>query len=132
MFQEGGASDEDGVGNQYSIDASFTSAWYDLRTWTKKRMAWLDMIADAAIANYSFGVQVQWDYGRNNTIQSHTLTNTTTDGRTLLQTYTNGTMHRIYTLGQGQSFQFTITCSTNGSNPSMLGFRPDARVKGVR
>lgn len=131
VMSEGGYTDYYVSGNR-DIVGTWVSAWYDLRTWVRKRMPWLDVIADSTVPAYSFTVGLTWDYGRNNTTSSHTLTKTTTDGRTLLQTYSLGNMHRIYTLGQGQAFRFIIGCTSNTQSPGLYGFRPEARERGVR
>ena len=107
--------------------SSYKSCWYDLRTWLKKRMMWLDMILDASYSYYLY-VNTAWEFNRQGMTQTHNLSNGSTDNYSV---ETNGDYneHRLYTQGDGQHFQFVFTCSTPCR---IIGFRPDARIKGTR
>ena len=109
------------------INWSYKSAWYDLRTWLKKRMQWLDLIMDSAYS-YTVNLSTAWDFNRTGMSQNHTVTNTTTDGYSY-ETTGDYNEHRVYTQGDGKHFQFVFT----GSTPCrIVAWRPEARIKGIR
>jgi hypothetical protein len=115
------------------ITATYVTGWFDLRSWMKKRMVWVDFIVDKLVAStYAIGLSTSWNWGQTGTTTTHTLTESTTDGSPLLVTSNIANYHRIYTLGDNQSFQFTLTTTSSVNSPSILGWRPDARTKGVR
>ena len=106
---------------------SYKSAWYDLRTWLKKRMIWLNLVMDAAYT-YAVTIDTAWEFNRNGMTQSHTVTNTTTDGYTTNETG-DYNQHPIYTEGHGKHFQFVFS----GETPArIIAWRPECRVKGLR
>lgn len=127
LFKQGGTTD-----NGTAITGTYQTGWYDLSTWMRKRMVWSDFVVDKRPGPYTINLSVVSNWGQNNTTQAHTMTESTTDGCTLLDTATTANYHRIYTTGDDRSFQYTITCTASANSPSILGWRPDARTKGVR
>ena len=113
--------------NGVYFTSTYKSAWYNLRTWLKKRMMWLDMVLDSSYSYYLF-VNTAWEFNRPGMTQTHNLSNGSTDNYAV-ETVGDYNEHRLYTQGDGQHFQFTFTCSTPCR---IIGFRPDARMKGVR
>ena len=113
--------------NGTAITWSYKSAWYDLRTWLKKRMLWLDMVMDASYA-YQVVVSTAWDFNRAGMSQNHTVSNATTDGYTY-ETVGDYNEHRLYTQGDGRHFQFVYS----GIAPcKIVAWRPESRIKGIR
>jgi len=109
------------------ISWTYKSAWYDLRTWLKKRMMWFDLLVDSTYS-YLVNISTAWDFNRAGMSQSHAVSNTTTDGYSY-ETTGDLNEHRIYTQGDGKHFQFVFT----GSGPCRIAaWRPEARIKGVR
>ena len=109
------------------ITATYKSSWYDLRTWLKKRLLWLDLIVDAAYY-YNIFVNTAWEFNRPWMLQTHNVSNGSTDSYAI-ETIGDYNEHRIYTQGNGQHFQFVFMSSTPCR---IVGWRPDTRVKGTR
>ena len=113
--------------NGAAIVWSYKSAWYDLRTWLKKRMLWLDLVMDSTYT-YAVAVTTAWDFNRAGMSQGHTVTNAATDGYAY-ETVGDYNEHRLYTQGDGKHFQFVYS----GSTPCrIVAWRPEARLKGIR
>jgi hypothetical protein len=109
------------------INSTYKSAWYDLRTWLKKRMLWLDLVMDASYT-YNVNVQTAWEFNRVGMTQNHSVSNSMTDGYTV-ETLGDYNQHRLYTQGDGKHFQFVFT----SSNPcKIIAWRPESRIKGLR
>ena len=124
-----GGFNDDGV----PITATYVSPWFDLRSWLKKRMVWVDFIVDKLVApTYTIGLSTSWNWGQTGTTTAYTMTESATDGRPLLVTSNIANYHRVFTMGDNRAFQFTITTTSSTNRPSILGWRPDARTKGVR
>jgi hypothetical protein len=113
--------------NGSAIRSYYKSAWYDLRTWLKKRMLWLDVLMDSSYT-YSVEIDTAWEFNRTGYTQAHTATNTTTDGYTV-ETLGDLNQHRLYTQGDGKHFQLVFSSTTPCK---IVGWRPEARVKGIR
>jgi len=114
--------------NGVAIAYYYKTAWYDLRTWLKKRMLWLDLLMDSTYT-YALTVSSAWEFNRSWMTQAHTVTNTTTDGYTI-ETTGDLNEHRIYTQGDGKYFQLVFTGSDTPCK--IVGWRPEARIKGLR
>lgn len=124
----GGYSD-----NGTPITATYVTGWFDLRSWLKKRMVWVDFIVDKLVApTYSIGLSMSWNWGQTGTTTTHTMTETATDSRPLLVNSGIANYHRVFTLGDNRAFQFTISTTSSTNSPSILGWRGDLRSKGVR
>ena len=109
------------------ISWSYSSAWFDLRTWIKKRVLWMDLLMDSAY-NYLANVTISWEFNRPGWTNSHTVANTATDNYSI-STTGDVNQHRIYMAGMAKYFQFVF----NGTGPvRIVGWRPDARIKGLR
>lgn len=109
------------------INWSYKSAWFDLRTWIKKRIIWLDLLMDASY-NYLANVGLFWEFNRPGWSNTHVVSNSATDN---YQISTTGDVnqHRVYMSGMAKYFQFVFS----GSGPvRIIGFRADARIKGIR
>jgi hypothetical protein len=113
--------------NGTAIASTYKSAFYDLRTWLKKRMLWLDLVMDGAYT-YLLNVSTAWEFNRIGMTQTHVISNGVTDGYSV---ETNGDYneHRIYTQGDGKHFQFVFTSNTPCR---IIAWRPESRIKGVR
>lgn len=124
-----------GVGNTdggTSITASYNTAWYDMGTWaTRKRLVWVDVIADRQLGDYTFTVNTSYDYGLRTDVPI-TCTQNTTDGVVVETTSTKATIHRVYSDGFGESFQLIFSTSAGDTPIKILGWRPDTRMKGIR
>ena len=113
--------------NGTDISWSYKSAWFDLRTWIKKRLLWLDLLMDSTI-DYLVNVKLSWEFNRIGWNETHVVNNSATDNYDI-QTMGDLNQHRVYVAGNARYFQFVFS----GVGPAkIVGFRPDARVKGIR
>lgn len=118
--------------NGTNITATYKTGFFDWRTWApRKRLVWCDVLASRADGNYSFSLSWNYDYGR---VVSSAIscTQTTTDGSTIQTTSSDVTHHRIYTTGIGNAVQLVFTASGGNEVVKLIGWRPDAREKGLR
>ena len=118
--------------NGTPIAATYESAFFNLDTYRKKRLVWIDLLMDARIGNYSMGVDVIGDYGRAIETQSHTVTQTTTDNLTITTTGSFLNQHRLYTRGDSRAYQLKFSVTDSPTPPQIVGFRFEARFKGMR
>jgi len=113
--------------NGTEISWSYKSAWFDLRTWIKKRLLWLDLLMDSTY-DYLVNVKLSWEFNRIGWNETHVVNNSATDNYDI-QTMGDLNQHRVYVAGNARYFQFVFS----GVGPAkIVGFRPDARIKGVR
>jgi hypothetical protein len=118
--------------NGTAIAAVYESAFFNLDTYRKKRLVWVDLLMDARVGTYNMGVTVTGDYGRTNEIASHTVTDTTTDGLTITTLGSFLNQHRLYTKGDSRAYQLTFSTTDSPNPPQIVGFRFEARFKGMR
>ena len=87
---------------------------------------------DARLGNYNMNVEVIGDYGRAGEVQTHTVTQSTTDGLTIATTGTYLNQHRLYTRGDSRAYQLKFSTIDSATPPQIVGFRFEARFKGMR
>ena len=115
-----------------AIAATYESAFFNLDTYRRKRLVWIDLLMDARLGEYDMDVEVIGDYGRAGETQVHTVTDSTTDGLTIATTGTYLNQHRLYTRGDSRAYQLKFSTSDSPTPPQIVGFRFEARFKGMR
>lgn len=113
--------------NGTEISWSYKSAWFDLRTWIKKRLLWLDLLMDSTY-DYLVNVKLSWEFNRTGWNENHQVSNSATDNYDI-QTSGDLNQHRVYVAGNARYFQFVFS---GVGQAKIVGFRPDARIKGIR
>ena len=117
--------------NGAAITGTYQTAFFSLDTYRKKRLMWVDLLMDGTVS-YNMNVSISGDYGRANETSSHTVTQSTTDGLAITTTGSSINEHRIYTKGDSRAYQMVFTVTSSPQPPQIIGFRFEARFKGVR
>jgi len=115
-----------------NISASYYTGWFNWGTWEmRKRVVWVDLVADRQNGPYTFSFSWSWDYDR---FLGAPLvcTETTTDGCTIDTTSDKATHHKAMVQGIGNAIQLIFTASGGDETVKILGWRPDARNRGLR
>jgi hypothetical protein len=117
------------------ISDYYSTIYYDMRTFTKKRMPFIDIIMDAE-RSYNVSMTVKYDWGLKSYSETHTLTydgtTATTDGGIEAETSDQANLHRVFTLGDRRTFNLTFVDNSNTIPARILGWRADCRVRGTR
>lgn len=128
LFQVNTGNTDDGT----PITATYKTGWFDYETWdTQKRLVLVDVVASREGGAYTFEVSWSWDYDRM-TGGPVACTETTTDGCAIQTTSVLSTEHQVFTDGIGHAVQLIFTTSAGDQVVEILGWRPDARAKGIR
>lgn len=114
------------------ITATYESAFFNLDTYRRKRLIWIDLLMDARVGDYSMNVAVTGDYGRIGETSNHTVTQSSTDGLVIETTGSFINQHRLYTPGDSRAYQLTFSTTDSPNPPQIVGFRFEARFKGMR
>lgn len=134
IFSDGSIADLS-VGNTDNgtpITATYESAFFNLDTYRNKRLVWIDLLMDSRVGDYSMGITVTGDYGRSNEISQHSVTQSTTDGLAIETVGSFLNQHRLYTEGDSRAYQLTFSTTDSPNPPQIVGFRFEARFKGMR
>lgn len=138
LFQDGtirtlsaGNYDNGPIGNS-TILATYESAFFNLDTYRKKRLIWIDLLMDARVGEYEMGIDVIGDYGRASETQSHFVTESSTDYIPITTTGTFLNQHRLYSRGDSRAYQLKFSTTDSPNPPQIVGFRFEARFKGMR
>jgi hypothetical protein len=115
-----------------TIVASYESAFFNLDTYRRKRLVWVDLLMDARLGDYELFIDIIGDYGRANETQSHSVTAISTDNLLISTTGSYINQHRLYTKGDSRAYQLKFTTSDSPNPPQIVGFRFEARFKGMR
>jgi len=118
--------------NGTAIAASYESAFFNLDTYRQKRLIWVDLLMDARLGNYAMDVEVIGNYGRTGETQVHSITQSTTDGLPIITTGTFLNQHRLYSRGDSRAYQLKFSTTDSPTPPQIVGFRFEARFKGMR
>lgn len=114
-----------------AINATYYTGHYDMQSYArKKRVPYVDVIANREDGSYNVSVTWSFDFGYY-TSTAIDLTETTTEGNTVETTSSTTTQHRVYLDGHGNTFQLLFS-SNNTSGAEILGWRPAAILKGQR
>ena len=134
LFNDGtvGTLSTGNTDNGTPISATYESAFFNLDTYRRKRIVWIDLLMDARVGTYDMDIDVIGDYGRAFETQSHTVTDTTTDGLTITTTGAFLNQHRLYTRGDSRAYQLKFSTIDSPNPPQIVGFRFEARFKGMR
>lgn len=115
-----------------NINASYYTSWFDWGTWEmRKRIVWTDLLADRQNGSYSFSFSWSFDYDRF-VGDPIVCTETTTDGSTIDTTSGKVTHHKAPVYGIGNAIQLRFTATGGDEVVKLVGWRPDARNRGVR
>lgn len=118
--------------NGTAIVAEYKTGHIDLNNWNpRKRIPWVDVVADRSVGTYDFSVSWNFDMGRQQggPIQC---SQTTTDGSDVVFTSSTTTQHRVYTPGIGNTVQLVFTASTNNQNVKILAYGTEVNSLGNR
>lgn len=118
--------------NGTPIAATYESAFFNLDTYRNKRLVWVDLLMDARVGDYAMACTVTGDYGQINESQTHTITQSTTDGLSISTVGSFLNRHRLYTRGDSRAYQLTFSTTDSPNPPQIVGFRFEARFKGMR
>jgi hypothetical protein len=87
---------------------------------------------DARLGDYELFIDIIGDYGRANETQSHSVTAISTDNLLISTTGSYINQHRLYTKGDSRAYQLKFSTSDSPTPPQIVGFRFEARFKGMR
>jgi len=118
--------------NNSAITAVYTTGNMDLNNWEpRKRIPWVDVVADRTSGNYQFSVEWNFDMGRQSAGPVQCTANTT-DGNQVTYTSSTTTQHRVFTTGIGNTIQLVFTADSVGQNVKIIGYGTEARPLGKR
>ena len=115
-----------------AITATYETGHLDLNNWEpRKRIPWVDVLADRTAGNYQFSVSWNFDMGRQSWGPVQCTANTT-DGNQVVYTSATTTQHRVYSSGIGNTIQLVFTADSVGQNVKIVGYGTEVRPLGKR
>ena len=118
--------------NGVAITGSYETGWYDSQSNLNRYMDTLNVIMDKSIGAYSLTVEVFWDFVTTAS-STHTITDTLTDGITVVGGTPTANFHSLYVEGMGRYFKLKFSVPTSSTtNPRILGWREELYTKGRR